>query len=93
MKNDELISNEDISTGLNLKKLKLSKLAPIIMKLLKLEKVNQVYDSSSEYVGSEFIDQILKEIGVEYEVSEDSLQNIPRDEPFIAIANHPYGRN
>src|SRR6478609_7758055 len=91
MKNDELISNEDISAGLNLKKLKLSKLAPIIMKLLKLEKVNQVYDSSSAYVGSEFIDQILKEIGVEYEVSEDSLQNIPKDEPFIAIANHPYG--
>jgi putative hemolysin len=91
MQNDELISNDDISTGLNLKKLKLSKLAPIIMKLLKLEKVNKVYDSSSAYVGSEFINQILKELGVEYEISEGSLQNIPKDEPFIAISNHPYG--
>ncbi len=91
MKHDELISKEDISAGLNLKKLKLAKLAPIIMKLLKLEKVNEVYDHSADYVGNQFIDQILTEIGVEYEVSEESLQNIPKDEPFIAIANHPYG--
>jgi putative hemolysin len=91
MQHDELISNDDISSGLNLKKLKLSKLAPVIMKLLQLEKVNKVYDSSSAYVGSEFINQILKELGVAYEVSEDSMQNIPKDEPFIAIANHPYG--
>ncbi len=91
MEREDLISKEDIAAGLHLKKLKIAKLAPAIMKLLQLEKVNELYDSSSAYVGSEFSDQILKQLGIEYEVSEESLQNIPKDVPFIAIANHPYG--
>jgi putative hemolysin len=91
MANEELISKQDIEQGLNLKKLKIAKLAPVIMKLLKLEKVNEVYDSSSSYLGSEFADGILKHLGIEYEISEDSLINIPQNEPFIVIANHPYG--
>lgn len=91
MKHEDLISKQDITAGLNLKKLKIAKLAPVIMKLLNLDKVNEVYGSSANFEGGAFADDIIKNLGIEYEISEDDLQNIPKDEPFIAIANHPYG--
>ena len=91
MTKDELITNQDIASGLNLKKLKIAKLAPVIMKFLKLAKVNAVYGSSASFEGGAFADAILKQLGIEYEISKEDLENIPLHDPFIAISNHPYG--
>jgi putative hemolysin len=91
MEHEELISESDITQGLKLKKLKIAALAPVIMKLLKLTKVNEAYESSSAYKGAEFADSIIKNLGIEYEFSEEELENIPKNEPFIVISNHPYG--
>jgi hypothetical protein len=87
----ELISKEDVSKALKLEKLKLKKLAPAIMKLLKLDDINDAYDQSTGKDGIAFTDEILKEFQVHYDLSEDDLANIPKTGPFILIANHPYG--
>lgn len=91
MEHEELISEQDIAQGLKLTKLKIAALAPVIMKLLKLQKVNEAYESSASFKGAEFAENILKHIGIEYEFSEEELQSIPKSEPFIVISNHPYG--
>lgn len=91
MAKDELISEKDFAEGLNLKKLKIAKLAPAIMRLLKLEKVNELYEHKAKFEGGEFAEQIIKELGIDYIVSEEDMQNIPRNEPFIVVSNHPYG--
>lgn len=92
MKDDkELISKDAVADGLHLKKLKLSALAPVVMRLLKLEAMNKIYHSASEYQGGAFAEEIIKGLGVHYEVNEEELNNIPKNEPFIVIANHPYG--
>lgn len=88
---DDLITPDDISKGLQLKKLKIAALAPAIMRLLKLEKVNEVYNQSADYSGAEFAQRIVDQLGVAYEFSEEDLSHIPKDEPFIVLANHPYG--
>lgn len=87
----ELISKEDVSKALKLEKLKLKMLAPAIMKLLKLDDINDAYDHNTEKDGIAFTDEILKEFQVHYDLSEDDLANIPKTGPFILIANHPYG--
>lgn len=87
----ELISKEDVSKALKLEKLKLKMLAPAIMKLLKLDDINDAYDQSTGKDGIAFTDEILKEFQVHYDLSEDDLANIPKTGPFILIANHPYG--
>jgi putative hemolysin len=91
VQNEELISRDAISEGLKLKKLKISALAPIIMKVLKLGKVNEVYETSAAFKGAAFAESIIKQLGIEYEFSEEDLQHIPKDEPFIVVSNHPYG--
>lgn len=87
----DLISKEDVSKALKLEKVKLKLLAPAIMKLLKLDNINDAYFNAKEKNGVAFADEILEEFGVSYEVSDEDMANIPKTEPFILIANHPYG--
>jgi putative hemolysin len=91
MSGKELISKEAVSKGLKLQKLKLASLAPLIIKALKLEKVNQLYANHADTKGMEFADEILNELQVTYEFNTEELKNIPQHEPFIVVANHPYG--
>src|SRR6478735_3718889 len=87
----ELIDANALAENLQLKKLKLENLAPVIMKLLKLDRVNDVLQDSNTLKGGEFTASVLDKLGVAYEFDEEDLANIPRDEPFVLIANHPYG--
>lgn len=87
----ELISKEDFSKALKLEKVKLKVLAPALMRLLKLSDVNEIYSESQELKGAAFAKKMLERMGVEYEVSEEDLANIPKSGPFILISNHPYG--
>ncbi len=87
----ELISKEDFSKALKLEKVKLKVLAPALMRLLKLSDVNEIYSESQELKGAVFAKKMLEKMGVDYEVSEEDLANIPKSGPFILISNHPYG--
>lgn len=91
MSTEELISKDAVSKGLKLQKLKLASLAPLIIKALKLEKVNKLYANHAETKGMEFADEILNELQVAYEFNPEELKNVPQHEPFIVVANHPYG--
>ena len=61
------------------------------MRMLSIDKVNDLYDRNSSVTGPDFAKAVLKDIGVEYEVlNNDVLKQLP-DGPFITISNHPYG--
>lgn len=62
-----------------------------LMRMLAIDKVNDLYDRNSDSQGPEFASAVLKDIGVEYEIlNPEVLRNLP-DGPFITISNHPYG--
>ncbi len=62
-----------------------------LMRMLSVDKVNDLYDRNSRFAGPEFARAVLEDIGVEYEImNPDALGNIPEG-PFITISNHPYG--
>jgi putative hemolysin len=91
MAGKELISADDFSESIGLKKLKMATLAPALMKLLKLKKVNKLYEKNIEQHGVEFAEAILKELGVAFEFNDEELKNLPANEPFVVVSNHPYG--
>ncbi len=62
-----------------------------LMRMLSVDKVNELYDRNVRFKGPDFASAVLKDIGVEYEVlNKDVLRKIPGG-PFITISNHPYG--
>lgn len=87
----ELISKEDVARALKLERIRLKVLAPAVMRLLQLHRINNAYASGAGTSGAAFADRILQQFGINYEVSEEDLRQIPKTGPFIVIANHPYG--
>jgi hypothetical protein len=61
------------------------------MKLMKINRWNEIYDSLSEKTDMQFFEQAIQELGIRYECGQKSIKNIPEAGPFIVIANHPYG--
>lgn len=66
-------------------------LASILMEVMKINEVNKVFQKAEHLTGISFIDKILQVIGIKVEFDEKELKNIPKNDAFIAIANHPYG--
>lgn len=88
---EPLIKKNDFSKALKLEKLKLKVLSPVLMKMLKLNKINQIYQESIQNPAPNFAENILETLGIQYEIDPKDLKNIPSNEPFILVSNHPYG--
>lgn len=87
-----LVSPDDIAKLTGLKKIGLSFLARPIMWLIGLTAVNKLYDECADADGLAFIDKVFAKIDVKYTYFEEELQErIPKDGPFVVVANHPMG--
>ena len=62
-----------------------------LMRVLCIDKVNDLYDRNAFIKGPDFAGAILKDIGVQYEVLNPEVLKALPDGPFITISNHPYG--
>jgi putative hemolysin len=87
----QLVTSKDISKVIHLNKFGGEVLAKLLMQVLKFNKVNKVYSQTKDKEGIEFVNSVIEHLGINYEVSEDDLKRIPENNPFIVIANHPFG--
>lgn len=87
----EIISKEDFSSATKLNKLKLPGLASLLMEVMKINDVNKLYAQFEDKEGLEFIDGILDTLGIKLDLDENELKHLPKEDAFIAIANHPFG--
>lgn len=65
--------------------------ARVMMLLLRLNKLNKLYEEHSEKDANSFIDAIIEELEIEYEIIEEELERIPREGALIIVSNHPFG--
>jgi putative hemolysin len=65
--------------------------AKVLMTLLRINKLNKLYDEISHHRGMDFIDALIDKLQLEFEVSEDELAQVPRNGAFITVSNHPFG--
>jgi putative hemolysin len=65
--------------------------AEFIIRLLSIDKVNQVYDHSYSFSGADFTERLLDDLGINYIVGNEELLNLLPAGPFVTISNHPYG--
>jgi len=87
----DLVSSKDISKALKLENFGGELIAKFLMQLLKFNKLNKLYTNTRDKSGIDFIDSVIKQLEFEYDVSQDDLNRIPKDKPFIVVANHPFG--
>jgi putative hemolysin len=63
----------------------------LLMKLLRISRLNKIYNRHKTKEGIHFLDSILSEFEIEFEVPKEDLDRIPKTGPFITISNHPLG--
>lgn len=62
-----------------------------LLRLLDIDRVNDIQSRHADLTGPAFAEMVLKEVGVQYAVPEEDLKNIPAEGGFITISNHHYG--
>ncbi len=63
----------------------------LLMKVLKISTLNKIYDRNKHLSELEFLNAILDEFQIKFEVSEEDLKRIPKEGPYITVSNHPLG--
>lgn len=86
-----MITKEDFAKTLKLDKYQLELLTVPMMKLMKIDRFNELFEKGASKDGLEFIENALHELNIKIEVSQEELGRIPKKGAFIVVANHPYG--
>ncbi len=90
-KTGKLIETDELIRSARLKKLGGGGVAKVMMNLLRINKLNKLYEELRDEKGIDFIDKLIEKLELDYEVREDELKRIPREGPFITVSNHPFG--
>jgi putative hemolysin len=65
--------------------------AKFLMLVSRFNRFNKLYAENRHLEGIDFIDALIGQLGINYEVNEAELERIPEEGPFITISNHPFG--
>jgi len=63
----------------------------ILMKVLKISTLNKIYDRNKHLEDLAFLNGILDEMEIKFEIPEEDLKRLPKDGAYITISNHPLG--
>lgn len=63
----------------------------LLMKVLKISELNKIYDRNKHLEDTAFLNGILEEFQIEFEIDPEELKRLPKQGPYITISNHPLG--
>ncbi|WP_353084542.1 lysophospholipid acyltransferase family protein [Flavobacterium sp.] len=63
----------------------------VLMKVLKISTLNKLYDRNKNLEEIEFLNSLLDELQIKFEIPEEDLKRLPKDGAYITISNHPLG--
>lgn len=63
----------------------------LLMKVLKISTLNKIYDRNKHLQDLAFLNAILDEFQIKFEIPEEDLKRLPKEGPYITISNHPLG--
>ncbi|MCZ6593468.1 MAG: lysophospholipid acyltransferase family protein [Bacteroidetes bacterium] len=63
----------------------------LLMKVLKISAINKVYDKHKHLKDLKFMNALLNEFEIRFEIPEEDLRRLPKTGSFISISNHPLG--
>ena len=88
-----LVTSKEISQVIGLQKFEFlgSFVGWIILRILRISAVNKIYDNNKNKSDLDFLNGILDDCKVKFEIPEEDLKRIPEEGPFITISNHPLG--
>ena len=87
----KLIETEEFVKAARLGRIGGGSAARIMMKALRINKINKLYEEINHLRGMDFVDALIDRLQLEFEVNEEELKKIPKEGAFITVSNHPFG--
>ena len=87
----KLINKSEVKNAIKVKGFAGDILASALMRILGLEKVNEIYSHIKPYEGIEFADKLIEHMNVTVDYIPSELEYLPQGQPFIIVSNHPFG--
>ena len=63
----------------------------IVLRLLRINTLNTIYKRHQHRKGVIFLDALLDDFGIKFEIHEDDFKRLPQTGAYITISNHPLG--
>ena len=88
-----LVNAKEVAKAINLGKIGFlgTFISWILMRVLNISTLNKVYDKHKHLHDLEFVNALIDEFEVNFEIPEEDLKRIPKSGAFITISNHPLG--
>jgi len=88
-----LVSSKEIASVINLEKYGFlgTFIGWILLKILRISRINRIYAKHKSKKDTAFLNAILNEVQIDFEIPEEDLKRIPKEGSFITVSNHPLG--
>ena len=88
-----IVSSKEIAKVIHLDKLGFigTFIGWLLIKILCISQLNDIYEKHRDKSEMDFLNAVLKEFKIEFEVPKEDLGRIPKSGAFITISNHPLG--
>jgi putative hemolysin len=63
----------------------------ILLRVLRISAINKIYENNKHKSDLDFLNGILDDCKIKFEIPEEDLKRIPKEGPFITVSNHPLG--
>ncbi|NNF81470.1 MAG: lysophospholipid acyltransferase family protein, partial [Flavobacteriaceae bacterium] len=63
----------------------------LLMKVLNISTLNRIYDRNKHLDDLEFLNSILDEFQIRFEIPQEDLERLPKEGAYISVSNHPLG--
>ncbi|WP_088324110.1 GNAT family N-acyltransferase [Polaribacter tangerinus] len=88
-----LVTSREISEVLGLKKFRFlgTFIGWILLKILRISAINKIYEKNKNKTDLDFLNGVLEDCKIKFEIPNEDLKRIPKEGPFITVSNHPLG--
>lgn len=87
----KLVNKSQVKSALKVNGVAGNVLAGALMRILGLNKLNDIYKDIYQYQGVDFADKLLEYLNVSCDCPPQELEYLPKEGPFIMVSNHPFG--
>ncbi|WP_375238405.1 GNAT family N-acyltransferase [Aurantibacter sp.] len=88
-----LVSAKEVAKAINLGKYGFigTFVGWLLMKVLKISTLNKVYNKHKHLKNLTFLNSLLDEFEIKFEIPDEDLKRLPKDGAYVTISNHPLG--
>ena len=88
-----LVTSKEVSKVIGLQKFRFlgTFIGWIIIRILSISHINNLYNKNKNKSDLDFLEGILEDCNINFEIPEEDLKRIPKEGAFITISNHPLG--